>query len=219
MRGDIVLYRVLVGVGRQLQQLADARFDAFSWPEGRHSFGPSRANLQIFDGPGLAKPPAEPLDIGDQTLVMMAFSFGQQLGERAPHQFLLGAAFKRLEPRHNAGLRRERRQKRLREGVDSLDLEAARAVQHASEQLPRALPQLGSVGLAKVDQVLPELGILQSHPGRQPRPMRLAISAAAALVKVRHGSILAAPPCSSRRNTRAVSTCVFPVPAEAESAA
>ena len=49
--------------------------------------------------------------------------------------------------------------------------------------------------------------------------MRLAISAAAALVKVRHRIDSGAAPFSNRRSTRAVSTCVLPVPAEADSAA
>ena len=49
--------------------------------------------------------------------------------------------------------------------------------------------------------------------------MRLAISAAPALVKVRQRMILGRTPDSSSRSTRAVSTCVLPVPAEADSAA
>ena len=49
--------------------------------------------------------------------------------------------------------------------------------------------------------------------------MRFAISAAAALVKVRHRIDSGRAPFSSRRSTRAVSTCVLPVPAEADSAA
>ena len=49
--------------------------------------------------------------------------------------------------------------------------------------------------------------------------MRLAISAAPALVKVRHRIASGRTPASSRRSTRAVSTWVLPVPAEADSAA
>ena len=49
--------------------------------------------------------------------------------------------------------------------------------------------------------------------------MRLAISAAPALVKVRHRIAPGSTPPSSRRSTRAVSTWVLPVPAEADSAA
>ena len=50
-------------------------------------------------------------------------------------------------------------------------------------------------------------------------PMRLAISAAPALVKVRHRIASGRTPASSKRSTRAVSTWVLPVPAEADSAA
>ena len=49
--------------------------------------------------------------------------------------------------------------------------------------------------------------------------MRLAISAAPALVKVRHRIADGGVPRSSSRSTRAVSTWVLPVPAEADSAA
>src|SRR5687768_5681431 len=49
--------------------------------------------------------------------------------------------------------------------------------------------------------------------------MRLAISAAAALVKVRHRIDEGGVPRRSSRNTREVRTCVLPVPAEADSAA
>ena len=49
--------------------------------------------------------------------------------------------------------------------------------------------------------------------------MRCAISAAPALVKVRQRIEAGSTPDSRRRRTRAVSTCVFPVPAEAERAA
>jgi len=44
---------------------------------------------------------------------------------------------------------------------------------------------------------------------------RIAISLAAALVKVRHSSRLGGVPWSSRLSTRSVSTLVLPVPAEA----
>jgi hypothetical protein len=43
----------------------------------------------------------------------------------------------------------------------------------------------------------------------------LAISAAAALVKVRHRILAGSVPSSSRLNTRSVNTLVLPVPAEA----
>ena len=49
--------------------------------------------------------------------------------------------------------------------------------------------------------------------------MRLAISAAPALVKVRHKMLSGRTPRSSSRNTRAVRTWVLPVPADADSEA
>ena len=49
--------------------------------------------------------------------------------------------------------------------------------------------------------------------------IRPCISAAAALVKVRHSNRSGAAPVSSRRRTRAVSTCVLPVPADADTQA
>ena len=50
-------------------------------------------------------------------------------------------------------------------------------------------------------------------------PIRLAISDAPDLVKVRHRIAPGLTPCSNSRSTRAVSTCVLPVPADADSAA
>ncbi len=62
------------------------------------------------------------------------------------------------------------------------------------------------------------LSLSRTHLARRP-PTRLAISAAAALVKVRQRIDSGRAPLSSKRNTRAVRTCVLPVPADAESEA
>ena len=69
----------------------------------------------------------------------LLFRIGHQVGERPPHQLLLGAALDRLEAGHDPGFGRKRREQGLREAVDGLDLQPARAVEHPGEQLPRAL--------------------------------------------------------------------------------
>ena len=69
----------------------------------------------------------------------LLFGVGHQVGERAPHQLLLGPALDRLEARHDPRFRRKGREQRLGEAVDGLDLQPAGAVEHPREQLPRAL--------------------------------------------------------------------------------
>src|SRR6185312_10199178 len=83
---------------------------------------------------------------------------------------------------------------------------------------PRARFSTVSSGSAPVTVAMSRASSIAS-PGTDQRPsrstMRLAISAAAALVKVRQSSFCGAVPSSSSDNTRSVSTLVLPVPAEA----
>jgi len=57
---------------------------------------------------------------------------------------------------------------------------------------------------------------IRTHAASRPL-IRCAISAAPALVKVRHRIAPGSTPRNSSRNTRAASTCVLPVPADADS--
>ncbi len=86
--------------------------------------------------------------------------------------------------RSDAGLERETDQQRLTEGMDGLDVEAARRVQHAGEEL--ASPAALIIGRLSAEQV-EELCVKSARhrqvaqsPSRS--AIRLAISAAAALV-------------------------------------
>ena len=107
----------------------------------------------------------------------------------------------------------------LAEAVDRLDAHApARRIEHPREQRPRALLHRRRRPLAERVQVLrpaPSRGIRTQAASRS--LIRCAISAAPALVKVRHRIAAGSTPRSNSRNTRAASTCVLPVPADADS--
>ena len=137
-----------------------------------------------------------------------------------PDQLLLGPALDRLEPGRDPGLRREGGEQGLREAVDGLDPEPARALR--APWRTGAAPARtigGSLGSPSANSSLRRSLSLQPHPGRQPRadPVRhlrgRRLGEGQAQDRLR--------PCarSSRRSTRPVSTCVLPVPADAESAA
>ncbi len=186
---------------------------------GQRIAGP-RALHQISDRVLLAEPQAEALDVGDQRFIAAAFGLRQQIGERRARQFLLGAPLDRLETRRDPRLGRKRREQRLGEAVDGLDAQAAGRVEHLGEQPARALHGRRVVGLAEIDTGRCARSWSRIRTQLASRVlMRLAISAAPALVKVRHSRCSGRTPASSRRSTRAVSTCVLPVPADADSAA
>ena len=167
-----------------------------------------------------AEPPAEALDVADQRFVATRLGVGHQVGQRTPHQLLLGAALDRLEARRDPGLGRKGREQSLGEAVDGLDLQAAGAVEHFGEQLPRALAAFAGRCARRGERGRFRSSLSLSRTQAASRaPMRFAISAAPALVKVRQRIDSGRAPCSSSRSTRAVRTCVLPVPAEADSAA
>ena len=136
-------------------------------------------------------------------VIAVAFGIGHQIRERPPHQLLLGPALDRLEAGRDPGFRRKCGEQRLGEGVDGLDLEAARAIEHAGEQLPRSLAACcGSFAAPSANRsFLRSLSLSRTQVARR-APMRLAISAAAALVKVRHRIDSGPRALSSSRSTR-----------------
>ena len=121
------------------------------------------------------------------------------------------------EVRRDAGLERKAAEQRLAEGVDGLDLHAARRVEHPREQLARARISVGVVGRPAEQRrrCRRELGV------RQRRPVGRAVW--------RCGSPSRPPPpgCRSgtgcarvgarqhQASTRSVRTLVLPVPADA----
>ena len=137
-------------------------------------------------------------------------------------QQLLLAPLERAEARHQPRLGRESGEQALREGVDGLDAKAAAGgVEHLGEQgAARSAQASGPMVLAERHQLLRQARRPSAAPSaRAARWIRPAISAAPALVKVRQRIEAGSTPASSSRSTRAVSTWVLPVPAEADSAA
>ena len=130
--------------------------------------GLASAGLKIFDRAGLAQAAAEALDVADQPFVAGGFGLGHEVGERAPHQLLLGASLDGLETGDDAGFGGEGCEQRLREAVDGLDLQAAGTVEYLGEQLPRPLPSLWTIAFAEVQEVRSEIAVLQPHPLREP---------------------------------------------------
>ena len=104
-------------------------------------------------------------------------------------QQLGGAALvHHVEVRRDARLEREAAQQRLAEGVDGLDLHAARHIEHAREQPARAACVVAAVALAdQRAQLRAQLRVVRGRPSRPAfaHACGIAISAAAALVKVR----------------------------------
>ena len=218
MVGDVILDRFI----GQSHQLPDLRFNRRTRTKRGQCLRRARAGLEIFDGTALAEPPAEALDVADQRLVGGGFRVGHEVGEGAPHQLLLRPAFDRLETGHDPRFRRKCGEQPLGEAVDRLDLEAARAIQHPRDAI-------GPHTAVDVTGEIPAAA-LQHEPERRDAAALLGLPALvadfdqplvqhAALVKVRHRIDSGRAPFSNRRSTRAVRTCVFPVPADADSAA
>ena len=109
----------------------------------------------------------------------------------------------------------------LREGVDGLDAQAAAGRRRARGRRGCApCRRLSGRNPRRAPSVRRRASLCFSRTQRASRAwMRSAISAAPALVKVRQRIEAGSTPESSSRSTRAVSTWVLPVPAEAESAA
>ena len=98
------------------------------------------------------------------------------------------ALIHQLEMRRERGLQREAAQQRLAEGVDGADAHAAGQVQHLGEQGAGALAQRRAVGSIASSRQVRGPARASSSVTHSPRVRcsRTAISAAAALVKVRH---------------------------------
>src|SRR5262249_46854898 len=149
MVGDIVLDRFI----RQIHQASDRRLDRIAGAERGPRLGLSGAGLEIVDRSALTQPLAETLHVADERLVAGRFGMGEEVSEGAADQFLFGATLDRLEARDDPGLSRERCEKTLRKGVDRLDLQATRAVEHAREQLASAFAGPGIGGLAEMVEI------------------------------------------------------------------
>ena len=129
-----------------------------------------RAQAQIIDRAALAEAPAQCLDVADQRFIAAAFRIGHELGQSAVDELVGRAPLDRLEPRRDAGFGRESGEQRLGEGVDGLDADSARRIEHPGEQLPRAFAGFRAAAFAKRLELRAELGIAQPHPARQPLP-------------------------------------------------
>ena len=104
--------------------------------------------------------------------------------------------------------------------MDGLDAQAAGRFEHLGEQPPRALRRVtGSLRSPSANRSFFEVA---SFIRTQPRAVRRCgwpSPPPPALVKVRQRIVSGRAPDSSSRSTRPVSTCVLPVPADADSAA
>ena len=183
-----------------------------------HLLGPG-AGRQIFLRAGLAEPQRQRLDVGDQRVIAARLGIGEQGREGAADQFGLGAALDRLEPRVDPGLGGEAGEQGLGEAVDRLDAQPPGVSSTRANKRRARCSAGGSFASPSANRSWRSAtsGIRTQAASRA--AMRLAISAAPALVKVRHRIAPGSTCPSSRRSTRAVSTWVLPVPAEADKAA
>src|SRR3982751_1803606 len=164
MMSNIILDRLL----GEFHQAANFKFDPCRRSEIRQRLRLAGARLQIFDGPGLAEPPAEALNITGELGVATRLGIRHQFGERAPNQLLLRPPLDWLETRSDSGLRREGREERLGKGMDRLDLQPAGTIQDSSEQLAGSLPGSRVVWFSKSEQVFSKQLVGKSHPCREP---------------------------------------------------
>ena len=151
-----------------------------------------------------------------QSEVRLVRRAGQHFLARFQQQFAGIAVVHHLEMRGEAGFQRETAQQRLAEGVDGLDPHAARRIEQPGEQPPRPDSLIGrGVGPSSGASSLSSAASSAVAQSARRAAMRLAISEAAALVKVRQRRRSGGLPASSSASTRSVSTLVLPVPAEA----
>ncbi len=157
----------------------------------------------------------------DQPLVPAASASASRVGKRRPAKLLLRASLDRLEARRDARLRRKGGKQGLREAVDGLDPQAARGFEHpARTGAARARSVGGSFGSPSAKRSFSSSCILHPHPGSEPRADAVGHLRRCRLGEGQAEDRSPAPRRdSSSRSTRAVSTCVLPVPADADSAA
>ena len=187
--------------------------------EGREGLGVilrlAEQRVEI-EGAGLARDEGERLGgLG------RGFEGGDRAIARLVHQLAGLALVDHLEMRRDIGLERKELQKPLAEGVQCLDLEPARRLDRAGEQLPREL-ELGRSG--RRPRPISTIAAVSASSSRLVQSesvlkMRLAMLAAAALVKVRPRICAGGAPPSRSRSTRWVRTCVLPLPALADTQA
>ena len=139
----------------------------------------------------------------------------QHLGLRLAQQIGGAARVEHLEMGHHARLERKALEQRLtKPWMVMIGRPAGRSRTSASRMRARPAPHPSPAA-----EQIRESACSCSSGAVASRPSscwtRATISAAAALVKVRHSSWPGAVPASSRRSTRSASTRVLPVPAEA----
>ncbi len=153
----------------QVHQALEERLDQLGRTQLGHRIGHAGTAHQIIDRALFPEPQAEALHVADELLVSVRLRVREKVGERRPGKLLLRPALDRLETGRDPGLRRKRREQRLREAVDGLDAKAARRLQHLGEQAPGPFPRGRTRIGSKRHEIGAELGILHPHPGRETR--------------------------------------------------
>ena len=116
--------------------------------------------------PALAQPQRECADRLDRADTALALGGFEHPGQRLARQHRFLARLQRAKARRKARLDREGRKQPLAEAVDGLDAKpTARRVEHACEQRPRPVAQVGRRRLAQRLQVAEQLGLGHPHPG------------------------------------------------------
>ena len=166
--------RLLDIAQRQIERGAHLGLDREARAQRRHRLGQlGRADQIAFRG-AFTEAAAERLHVADQPQVALPLGRLQQLGKCPPLQRRLGAALERAEAGRQPRLDREPRQQRLAEGVNRLDRQPARRIQHPREQRARLRHCRLVVRLAQREQLFAQRRIGHPHPGGEARlhPLR-----------------------------------------------
>src|SRR5690606_23070142 len=95
--------------------------------------------------------------------------------ERLQQLLILSAVVERAEVRRDAGFQREAGEQRLAEGVDRLDLQTARRIEHAGKEAAGAGRLLGLGGTAEQGmEVLLQSSLVMGGPAAQAAGQALA---------------------------------------------
>jgi hypothetical protein len=202
---------------RQLQRVGAGTAECRSGSAASPSRGTGAFAQEILRL-ALAEPEAQRADrVIDPARPNLALGIDQHLGQRLARQHYSSRAIERPEARDQPRLDRERPRAALAEAVDRLDAQCRRRAR-------RAPWRTGSAPFRSA----PAVPVRPAHPDRRTdrssaRTQRRAagdapdISAAPALVKVRHRIAPGSTPAQQQPEHARASTCVLPVPAEADS--